>query len=155
MSAPVLVIGYGNDLRRDDGLGPRIAHELAARAWPGVQVLTLQQLLPELAEPLAECQLAIFVDARCDSQVGSIAVQSLTPASDILGTHASNPAGLLALARDLFGRAAPAWWVTVAGQDFGWGEGLSPAAERLVPEAVRRVESLVLAVAGERCTNSV
>lgn len=143
MNAPALVIGYGNTLRRDDGLGPRIAAEVAAHRWPGVEVLSVPQLLPELAEPLAAGRLAVFVDARCDMPEVPIAVQSINPATDAWQTHGSDPAALLALAKNLFGRAAPAWWITIAGSDFGWGEGLSPAAERLIPEAVDRIEALV------------
>ncbi|MBL8798951.1 MAG: hydrogenase maturation protease [Planctomycetia bacterium] len=143
MNAAILVIGYGNTLRRDDGLGPRIAAELAVLNWPGVKALVVPQLLPELAEALAACQLAIFVDARCDAPATPITVQALAPAADAWQPHGSNPAALLALARDAFGRAAPAYWLTVAGHDFGWGEGLSPEAERWVPEAVRAIAALV------------
>lgn len=143
MSAAVLVIGYGNTLRRDDALGPRIAAEIAAQNWPGVEALAVPQLLPELAEALAALQLAIFVDARCDAPTRPITVQALSPAADAWQPHGSDPAALLALARDAFGRAAPAYWLTVAGHDFGWGEGLSPEAERWVPEAVRAIEDLI------------
>nr|MDQ2730551.1 hydrogenase maturation protease [Armatimonadota bacterium] len=59
-----LVIGYGNPLRRDDGLGPMAAQRLAALADPlRVQVLTPYQLSPELAEPISQARFVLFIDA--------------------------------------------------------------------------------------------
>ena len=40
MSGDVLVIGIGNDFRRDDGVGLAVAAELAKRRLPGVRVMT-------------------------------------------------------------------------------------------------------------------
>ena len=37
---------------------------VASREWPGFDAIAVQQLTPELAEPLAAAELAIFVDAR-------------------------------------------------------------------------------------------
>ena len=34
--AGILVIGYGNTLRGDDGVGPKVAEAVAALALPGV-----------------------------------------------------------------------------------------------------------------------
>jgi Ni,Fe-hydrogenase maturation factor len=63
VSLSTLVIGCGNDLRGDDALGPLAATAVAAWDMPGVQALAVHQLMPELAEALAEADLAIFVDA--------------------------------------------------------------------------------------------
>ena len=40
----ILVIGYGNTLRSDDGVGPHIAQEVAAQGWPSVCSITVHQL---------------------------------------------------------------------------------------------------------------
>lgn len=49
--ARVLVLGYGNPLRSDDGLGWRVAVELfRANASVDVLVLPCHQLTPDLAE---------------------------------------------------------------------------------------------------------
>ncbi len=58
------MIGYGNTLRSDDGVGPRVAMAVASWGWPGLKAIAVHQLTPELAEPLAAAELAIFVDAR-------------------------------------------------------------------------------------------
>ena len=54
-SCPVLVIGYGNTLRNDDGVGPRVAEALEALQLPGVRTLSCALLAPETAEPVSRC----------------------------------------------------------------------------------------------------
>ena len=64
----VLIVAYGNPLRSDDGVGWVVAEELRRRlASPEVEVLRLQQLLPEVAESLSRADAVIFVDASRDS----------------------------------------------------------------------------------------
>ena len=54
MSGSVLVIGYGNALRSDDGVGPAVASALSSdvRAF-GLTVLQRHQLTPDLAPEFA------------------------------------------------------------------------------------------------------
>ena len=85
----VLVIGYGNTLRSDDGVGwvaaalladdPRLAGDLS-RA--GVEVRAVHQLTPELALDFSRASLVILIDAAVDDPPGAISVQALTPDED-------------------------------------------------------------------------
>ena len=65
--ASLLVIGYGNTLRRDDGVGPKLADAVAALGLTGVRTLACALLTPELAEAVSQAQRVIFVDAAVDS----------------------------------------------------------------------------------------
>jgi hydrogenase maturation protease len=139
----LLVIGYGNTLRRDDGVGPRAALSLAARKLPAVIAQAVPQLTPELAEPLAAARLAIFIDARLGGESAEIAIHPLEPANApaLLG-HCEDPASLLALAQAAYGTCPPCWLVTIPASDFGLGERLSPAAERGLERALRWILSI-------------
>ena len=53
IEAELLVIGYGNSLRRDDGVGPRVAEAIEELNLPGVRTLVCQLLTPEFADPIA------------------------------------------------------------------------------------------------------
>lgn len=129
-TAPVLVIGYGNTLRSDDGVGPRVAEALAAWRLPGVQSVVCDLLTPELAEPVARAGSVIFVDAAVDAP-REVQFRPLEPAaSSQLMAHTAAPQTLLALARDVFGRAPAAWWLTIPVQNIGIGETLSPLAQK-------------------------
>jgi hydrogenase maturation protease len=125
----VLVIGYGNPLRGDDGLGPRLASAIDQLAFPGVDVLVCHQLTPELAEPISRADAVIFIDARVqgDPGVQLQRIEAETPGA--FRTHASDPAALLALARALYGTAPAGWWLTLPAVEFGFGEKLSPSAQ--------------------------
>src|SRR5262252_5809029 len=124
----LLVIGYGNELRRDDGVGPKIANEVAKWKLPGVQVLACQQLTPELADPIASAARVLFVDAAV-GVLGPVQLLHIEPdeISQVM-THATNPRSLLALARQAFGRCPPASWLTIPVEDVDFGEELSPLA---------------------------
>jgi hydrogenase maturation protease len=142
----ILVIGYGNELRGDDGLGPRVAEVIAAANHPDVRVRTVFQLVPELAAELAEARMVIFVDALADP--GRIAVE-LTPVgaeeTTDWSTHTADPRTLLALTRAVYGRTPEAWWLKTPGRNFDFGEGLSSAAEEGVRQAIARIKGLIQA----------
>lgn len=138
----VLVIGYGNTLRRDDGVGPRIADAIAALNLSGVQAMACAQLSPELADPISQARAVIFVDAAVDAP-REVQLRKLQPAgSSQIMAHAADPGTMLALARDVFGHAPEAWWLTIPAEELGFGEDLSPIARRGFEHAVREIPRL-------------
>lgn len=127
-------------MRRDDGVGPRVADAIAALALPGVRALACPLLTPELADPVSRTRVAIFVDAAVDAP-REVQMRKLAPAdSSQIMAHAASPATLLALARDVFGHAPEAWWLTIPVEDLGIGEELSPLAQRGFATAVQEVK---------------
>ena len=76
MTRPVLVLGYGNILRTDDGIGWRVAECLADDPrLAGVSVIGCHQLTPELALDLSQASLAILVDAAVGPAAGTFDVE--------------------------------------------------------------------------------
>jgi hydrogenase maturation protease len=140
--AGILVIGYGNTLRRDDGVGPKVADAVAALALPGVRALAFSLLTPELADPVSQARIVIFVDAAVDAP-REVQLRKLAPAdSSQIMAHAANPATLLALARDVFGHAPEAWLLTIPVENIGIGEELSAFARRGLETAVEEIKQL-------------
>ena len=137
---PFLVIGYGNTLRRDDGVGPRVAEAVAKLALPGVRALACPLLTPELAEAVSRAGVVIFVDAAVDAP-RELQMRALAPAdTPQVMAHAANPATVLALARDVFGHIPEACWLTIPVEDLRLGEELSPLAQRGFELAVEEVK---------------
>ena len=64
-----LVIGYGNTLRGDDGVGPHVAEAIGAMRLPEVHTIVCQQLSPEHAAPISLAETVIFVDAAVDASI--------------------------------------------------------------------------------------
>ena len=140
MNTRLLVIGYGNELRRDDGVGPRAARAVAAWQLPGVEGVAAHQLMPELAERIGEAERVVFVDAGQDDVV---LTRPIGPgqAARVPG-HTGEPRELLALAEALYGRRPEAWLITLPAPELGFGEGLSAAAEHGLAEALRQIRTL-------------
>jgi hydrogenase maturation protease len=140
----ILIIGYGNSLRGDDGAGLVLAERLE-EAWQDRQVeverLALHQLTPELILEISreEVTSVVFVDTRAvppeatDLQVWISPLQA-GGTSPSLGHHL-DPAALLALAGLLYDKWLPAWLVTVPGVDFTHREALSPTAQQALVTA--------------------
>ena len=79
--ATVLVIGYGNPGRLDDGLGPALAEALAALELPGVTVEANYQLTVEDAAAVAEHDVVVFADASVNGPE-PYSFQPVEPKSD-------------------------------------------------------------------------
>jgi len=135
-----LVIGIGNPLRSDDGVGWRLAEE--------VDGLAVHQLTPELAAELARVDRVLFVDAwqaplaEAGSGRPQPRLRPLCPAGGTSGgtsgcSHRLEPAELLALAAALYGAQPVAAELLLPAWGFAHGTGLSPALRRQLPQARR------------------
>ena len=138
-----LVIGYGNTLRRDDGAGVAAAEKLAGEC-PGANVLTVQELHPELAEELASCELAVFLDASV--RTSTVSVTRVLPGTSTHGAdgHALSPAGVIALCSRLYGRTPEeALLVEIPAFQCGFGETMSAGTLRMIDCCVRLISELL------------
>ena len=146
----VLIVAYGNPLRCDDGVAWRAADALRGKFPESqVEILCLHQLAPELAETGRGFECVIFVDAASKQaeQPGEIRVEEIRgeaiPKSEAVAFgHSLTPAAVLALAANLYGAKPQAFSVTVTGEDFRHGDGLSPSVAAAVPDLISRIELL-------------
>ncbi len=141
-----LIIGYGNPLRGDDGVGWRIAGRLIEIvADEFTNVLAVHQLTPELAEPISEAELAIFIDAAHDGEPGSWKCESVAPDSTPSNAlaHYFTPAGLLAYAEAIYLAKPEALVLSIAAATFDCGEQLTPGVEVVLPEVVQYICALI------------
>jgi len=150
-SARVVVAGLGSDYRRDDGAGPLIAARAVAEAGNGRNIGPVTDPL-DLLGAWDGADLAIVVDAvRSGVAPGTLRVLELTAGgsgeplnlSGATSTHGIGLAGVLRLARAVGQAPARVVVVGIEGEDFGRGQGLSPAVNATVPAAVHRVVELI------------
>ena len=145
MRSEVLVIGYGNTLRGDDGAGRLVAQEVATKGWQQVRSLPCHQLTPELAEDIANSSAVIFVDAVVPSSSDSLSlrVEQIEPTITNVGLgHTGDPRSLLCFTQALYNCVPPAWWILIPAVNFAFGEQLSPVTERAITEAIEQIERL-------------
>lgn len=160
-SGPIWIVGYGNPLRGDDGVGQEVATALLRQknsvgGLASATITCAHQLLPEMALDISRSNFAVFIDAAHDGRPGgSVSLQLLGEPSEAelsQPTAAScwedfTPANLLGLARCLFGNAPAGAVVTVGVVALGLGTGLSPRVQAAVPRAAAAVRLAIAAVA--------
>src|SRR5262245_43323372 len=124
--AHILIIGYGNPLRCDDGLGWHVAEKLR-ELLPSedIEIRTWKQLTPDLAEAASRASMVFFIDAQHGGQPGDISCLPVAAQySQISSTHDLSPTTLLGFSQTLYGTSPPAFLVSVSGEKFEHGEQL-------------------------------
>ncbi len=135
-----LVLGYGNPLRGDDGVGWVVAEQLQGVA--GITAVPLHQLLPEHADLMQTAVHVVFVDAAAEGEPGAVRVQPVVPdRHGLAASHHMSPGVLLAMVGELYGRCPPAHLITITGQDFGYSETLSPPVQESARQVIEMVRS--------------
>ncbi len=140
------IVGFGNPLRRDDGVGYRAAVELEELGYPAHAFL---QPLPELALEVANSQIVIFLDAEVTVAPGEIRFREGVPAASFDWNHAFTPEAILKLAGELEGCYPKSFVLSIGVADLGFGEGFSPQVESAYAEYIYRAKALVEGI----CTN--
>lgn len=143
-AADALVIGYGNDLRADDGAGRCVADAMEARALPGVVVRSTSQLTPELALEMAGTTTVVFVDASIDDETVTVRLVESAPGASTTMTHHGDPATLLSMVAAVGTPPKEAYLVSIPASDLGLGFDFSPRTEAAVSEAIELVTELVV-----------
>jgi hydrogenase maturation protease len=140
-----VVIGVGNEFRRDDGFGIAVARELRKRALPGVVVLEQSGEGAVLMDALDQAGSAWIVDAaRSGADPGT--VHRLDTATDKVpsgflnySSHDFAVAEALEMAR-ILGRLPDRTVVYgVEGAEFGEGPGLTEPVQARVQDLVDRL----------------
>ena len=133
----VLLIGYGNPGRLDDGLGPALAEALASLDLPGVTVESNYQLNIEDAAQAADFDVVIFADAHLNCP-GAFVFEKIEPVAEVtFTTHSIEPPSLLALTRDTFGVNPLGFCLGIRGYEFNnFGEWLSEGARHNLQRAL-------------------
>jgi hydrogenase maturation protease len=140
------IIGLGNPLREDDGVGPRVVKELALQGLPeGVTVIDGGTGGLDLLRLLEGWSRVVVVDAAdIGDDPGCYAVFTpdeahLAEAQDLYSFHHAGLPEALALARALERPLPPVVIFGVQPERVGWGEGLSAAVEAALPELVEAI----------------
>jgi hydrogenase maturation protease len=142
----VLVVGYGNPLRSDDGVGWHVAGLLATdQRLAGARVLAQHQLVPELALDVSRASLVVLVDASIRGEPGSLSVRRIEPrpATPATWSHHLDPETLADLAEALYGAVPPMVLVSVAAGSFAEDDRLSIPLQQALPEVVEAVAEVI------------
>lgn len=144
----ILVYGYGNPGRQDDGLGVSCAKKLkewAEKNFPGtIDVDMNYQLNIEDAEKISHYDKVIFADASCEN-IHQFAYTPLKPSDAQLefSMHAIAPAYVLYLCRTLFGKQPVSHLLHIRGYEWGMQEGLTERAKENLEVSLHAMTGLL------------
>ena len=149
MAAPrILIMGVGNVLMGDEGVGVHAVRLLDERAWPaGVSLLDGGTGGFHLLSHVGACDILIMIDATLDGRPpGTVAVVEPRYASDFPRALSAHDIGLKDLVDSaaILGSLPRVLLVTVSVESLQPMQmTLSPAVEASLPEVVAAVERLV------------
>ncbi len=155
----ILVIGFGNLDRADDGVAFHIINavrrDLAldplSENETGLEELGrpvdtafIGQLVPEMIDLLVDYDRIVFVDAHVDTSLEHLHHAPVSPdEAGLTFTHHMSPATLLAFYDALHGCHPEGHLVSVRGVDFDFHRRLSPSTASFVLPAARQIMSLI------------
>ena len=145
MAKPVLLFGYGNLSRGDDALGPKLLEYVENHCdLEEIEILSDFQLQIEHALDMENRSLVLFVDASV-SCVGAYDFTQLEPARDkSYTTHAMSPAAVLDVYQSVKKQTPPpCFLLSIKGEKFELGEGLSTNAKQHLTQACQFVGQLL------------
>ena len=143
--ARILVLGYGNPGRRDDGLGPAAAEAIEAFSLRGVRTSANYQLMIEDAYDAAESDVVIFIDAA-KAGAEPYSISAVQPATNVsaFASHVVAPELVLGLSGSVFGHIPRASLVGIRGYAFNFEEGLSARAQANLASALVHIRNVMI-----------
>jgi hydrogenase maturation protease len=125
----VLVIGYGNPGRMDDGLGPALVEALEKLAIEGVDLDADYQLIVEDAAAVAAHKVVVFADAA-ETGPEPFYLRPVEPKGELgFSSHGCQPEAVMALAQELFRADTKGYILGIRGYEFNeFREALSDRA---------------------------
>ncbi len=142
-----LVLGLGNVIRRDDGVGNRVAQVLQTRIKsPDITVMDIESGGVRLLDYLPGYDRLIIIDAMKSQggkagQIYRLTLENLIAPDNPMETHLIGINTIMELGNRL-GMNMPKQVIIYgieAADLLTFGEGLSPEVEKAIPEAVRLV----------------
>ncbi len=132
----IVVFGWGNDARGDDGLGPLLLARVGRENLPDVATIEDFQLQIEHALDLEGADLALFLDAGKETPAPFAFAEIFAKRDSSPLTHALSPEAVLdVFARTLERTPPPAFVLCVRGERFELGDCLSAEARERLEQA--------------------
>jgi len=146
-----IVLGVGNPILSDDGVGIHVARELGAKGLPGVTVEELPAGGLELLDLVLDHDIAVIVDAIQTTGGTPGHIHELEEKDFERAVHGSSPHGIniataLALGRRIVPERMPhtVKYIAIEAADLvNVGEKLTPQVQEALPRAVALVEAIL------------
>lgn len=130
----ILIYGYGNPGRQDDGLGIVLSEKIETWAkennYPNITIDQNYQLNIEDANYITDYDLVIFLDASV-KEIESVLIEPVVPnLKTDFSMHSVSPAFVLGLSQQIFNKAPDTYQIHIRGYKYDFMEPLSEEAKK-------------------------
>ncbi len=143
----ILIFGYGNPGRKDDGLGPMLSEKigewLVENNITGIDVDSNYQLNIEDAYSIKDYDLVFFADASRED-IDHFMIDQVTPSEKAgFNTHTVSPGFVLDLCNKLYNKNPQVFLLHIRGYDFSMEESLSDEARENLEKVFNHLTELL------------
>lgn len=144
----ILVYGYGNPGREDDGLGIELVKKL--EHWSkqvgiqGIEFDSNYQLNIEDAEIISGKDVVIFADASTEDIDEFILTEVTGESEATFTTHAASPGYIVQLCTELFGKCPRVYLLHIKGYNWEFQEKISNQAEKNLQKAFEFMKNYLI-----------
>ena len=132
----ILIVGIGNTIRCDDGLGAFICSSIEKLALDGVTTMITQQLHTELLNDFLAYDHIVLVDAAVTEDTVLFQRLKKKTTAPVSTSHAADANLLASLAQQLYQKELSIMICAVKGYNFEIGERLSASAKKNADAAI-------------------
>ncbi|MCS7213882.1 MAG: hydrogenase maturation protease [Candidatus Calescibacterium sp.] len=135
----ILLVGVGNELRKDDALGPEFVRRFDNK---NLDKLCLDFPDIQIAEKIAQYDVVIFVDASTSADECVIYELSEKSVSGAL-SHGISCKDIFSFAKAMYNPKLVGFLIEIRGYDFDYGNQISQEAERNLKRAYELLKDLL------------
>ena len=144
----ILVYGYGNPGRQDDGLGPAFAESvenwIKETGITGIDTDSNYQLNIEDAYTISDYDIVIYADASKED-IEHFMIDRVAPSDKVaFNTHSASPGFILDLCHRLYAKDPLVLLLHIKGYEFDLKETLTPEAAVNLDMAFNFIENILL-----------
>ena len=139
----ILVVGIGNTLRCDDGVGPYVADCIKAQAIKGVKVSVTQQLHVEDIEGMLAFDRVILIDASTAGPPVDFRQVEGGKEQALSSSHHLSAETFVNLAASLYHKNLSVQLCSIKGHNFKVGDTITPAVQACAKQAVELICSSI------------
>lgn len=144
----ILIYGYGNPGRQDDGLGNAFVEKLSAwvkeKNLPGIEFDSNYQLNIEDAAAIADKDLVIFVDASTEEIDDFLLTPVDAEAKVSFTSHSASPGYVAQLCNELYDKYPAIYLLHIKGYEWEFTEGLTEKASDNLEESLKMIKEIII-----------
>lgn len=124
----ICIVGIGNTLRSDDGIGAYVCKHIEAMELPNITILIVQQLQTDLIEEFLTYNYVVLVDAALTGKEVEFYELATDTTEIMTSSHYASAHVLNSLSQLLYNQKLPLLICGIRGETFDMSETLSPHA---------------------------